>query len=238
MNNEVTITVRANNPHELADMLRALAREMGQGVENVTRAVVNEDQTEATLHVQQEQEQPKRGRGRPKKDQTDGADGTLGPVVSDGRPDGPASGAGLGSGNGSGGNGSGGSGASGTDSNLGAAHGSQDHGADTDSGTADTAAGVVAGGAGPADSDARTDTPDGAAAGQGQGIVSDLTPTGARDKAIADMMGFFGNNPKNMSDITKLQTKYGVRMFKEVPDERAHEFYADVKLLLSGSPAA
>lgn len=68
--------------------------------------------------------------------------------------------------------------------------------------------------------------------------VSDLTPDAARADAIKRLQTFFGKNPNNMSVIAKLQTKYGVKMFSEVPDDKAHAFLADAKLIESGvSPA-
>lgn len=69
-------------------------------------------------------------------------------------------------------------------------------------------------------------------------VVSDLTPEKARTQAIEQLQQFFGRNPNNMSEITKLQQKYGVKLFKDVTEDRAAEFLADVKLLTSGNAVA
>lgn len=68
--------------------------------------------------------------------------------------------------------------------------------------------------------------------------VEDLTPETAREQGISEVQIFFGKNPNAMPDIKRLQTKYGVKKFQEIGDDRAHEFLADVKLLMSGNPVA
>jgi hypothetical protein len=68
--------------------------------------------------------------------------------------------------------------------------------------------------------------------------VTNLTPADAREKAIAILQDLYANKANVMPEITKLMVKYGVKMFKEVPDNRAHELLADAKLLASGSPTS
>ena len=68
--------------------------------------------------------------------------------------------------------------------------------------------------------------------------MTKLTPADAREKAIAILQDLYANKANVMPEITKLMVKYGVKMFKEVPDNRAHELLADAKLLASGSPTS
>lgn len=68
--------------------------------------------------------------------------------------------------------------------------------------------------------------------------VADLSPEEARKRGIDEMQAYFGKNPGAMEHIKKLQTKYGVKMFQEIPDAQAHSFLADAKLLVSGAQEA
>lgn len=68
--------------------------------------------------------------------------------------------------------------------------------------------------------------------------VADLSPEDARKSGIEEMQRYFGRNPNAMPEIKRLQTKYGVKMFQDIPDDQAHAFLADVKLLVSGSAQA
>lgn len=83
--------------------------------------------------------------------------------------------------------------------------------------------------------DKQPDTPV-ASASQNVNAPVDLSPKEAIEKGLALMITAFGASPKDMGPIQRLQTKYGVRMFKDVPEQRALEFYADAKLIANGSP--
>ncbi len=65
--------------------------------------------------------------------------------------------------------------------------------------------------------------------------VVDLTPAEAREKGIREMQTYFGANPEAMPVIRDMQSKFGVKMFSDIPDNQALDFYADVKLLVSGN---
>lgn len=145
---------------------------MGRANVEVNGLAVNEDQTVAEVQVGGE---PKRGRGRPAKNQVPAAQDNL-DQVAEAAPETPA--------------------------------------------------------------DTPTPAPSAAPAPANANVVEDLTPEKARETAIAKLQQFFGKSPNNMGEITRLQTKYGVKLFKEVGDDRAAEFLADVQLLVAGTPAA
>jgi len=65
-----------------------------------------------------------------------------------------------------------------------------------------------------------------------------LTPAEAREQGIRELQMFMAREPSAMKNITDLQQKFAVKLLKDVPDDRSAEFLADVKLLVSGSPAA
>jgi accessory colonization factor AcfC len=69
-------------------------------------------------------------------------------------------------------------------------------------------------------------------------VVQDMTPAQAREAGIKEIQDFFSANPHAMPIITKLTDKFGVKYFKDITDDRAHEFYADVKLVVAGSADA
>jgi uncharacterized membrane protein len=70
-----------------------------------------------------------------------------------------------------------------------------------------------------------------------EGVVTDMTPAQARTEAIRLVTDFYASTPNAMPQITKVQTKYGVTKFGDVPDEKAHSLLADVRLLAAGALA-
>jgi len=83
------------------------------------------------------------------------------------------------------------------------------------------------------DTDAVEDNQEEAAA---KGVVSDMTADQAREKAILETQKFFAQQPNALPRISKLQQKYGVNKFAEIKDAQAHDFLADVLLLVNGTP--
>jgi hypothetical protein len=73
---------------------------------------------------------------------------------------------------------------------------------------------------------------------EASGVVTDMPPAAARDKGIAEMQQYFGTNPNAMPTLSKLQAKYKVKMFSEIPDGQATDFLADVLLIVNGTPDA
>ena len=65
-----------------------------------------------------------------------------------------------------------------------------------------------------------------------------LTSAEARTKGIEMVQKHFAANPDSLPAITQMTQKYGVRHFADVPDEKAHEFLADVAMLANGTAAA
>lgn len=65
--------------------------------------------------------------------------------------------------------------------------------------------------------------------------LKEKTPGQARDEAVKLMQDHFAKNPHSMPEISKLQTKYGVRKFQEIDDARAVDLLADVMLLIAGA---
>lgn len=68
-------------------------------------------------------------------------------------------------------------------------------------------------------------------------VVTDMAPAQARGESIKLMQAHYAKHPNCMLQITQLQAKYGVKMFSEVADDKAHAFLADVRLLIAGTPA-
>lgn len=68
-------------------------------------------------------------------------------------------------------------------------------------------------------------------------VVSDLTPEQARTQAIKTAQKFYSENPNALPQIAKLQQKFGIKMFSEVSDDRAHDLLADILLVANGTPA-
>lgn len=62
-----------------------------------------------------------------------------------------------------------------------------------------------------------------------------LSPAKAREEGIRALQIYFGQNPGNMDVITRLQTKYGVKLFAEISDEQASAFHADALLVAAGN---
>lgn len=72
-----------------------------------------------------------------------------------------------------------------------------------------------------------------------ENVVADLTPAKALEAANKMMQEFFlKDGDAAMKHVTKLQAKYGVRQFADVPEAKAHEFLADVRLATSGAAQA
>ena len=65
--------------------------------------------------------------------------------------------------------------------------------------------------------------------------VTDMTPEQARNDAIERLQKVYAKNPNQMDSIKKLQSDYGVTMFSDVPDDKAHAFLADVKMIEAGA---
>lgn len=71
--------------------------------------------------------------------------------------------------------------------------------------------------------------------------VTDLSPVEARNRGIAELQQHFAQNPgalpTAMPAFAFLNKKYGVTQYSDVPDDKAHAFYADAKLLIAGALA-
>jgi len=65
-----------------------------------------------------------------------------------------------------------------------------------------------------------------------------LAPNEARDKGIEMVTQFFAADPAHLGQIQTLSTKYGVKHFKDVPDDKAATFYADVIAMANGTASA
>lgn len=72
--------------------------------------------------------------------------------------------------------------------------------------------------------------------------VGALTPTGARDAATAAMQARFASDPQAMNTllpaIQSICAKYGVAEFKDIPDDKALAFHADIQMALAGTYVA
>lgn len=68
--------------------------------------------------------------------------------------------------------------------------------------------------------------------------VADMDPATARKQGIDMMQAFFSENPDKMPALTKLQKEFGVAKFVEIPDDKALDFLAEVKLIVSGAAHA
>lgn len=68
--------------------------------------------------------------------------------------------------------------------------------------------------------------------------VSDLSPADALKQGIDQMQAFFMEKPDRMPMLTKLRDQFGVTKFADIPDARAHDFLAEVKLIVSGAAHA
>lgn len=65
------------------------------------------------------------------------------------------------------------------------------------------------------------------------GDTEDLSKV--RDEAIQKLTEHFGKNPTAISDLAALQKKFGVRLFKDIADDRVAEFAQDAHMLVNGS---
>lgn len=78
------------------------------------------------------------------------------------------------------------------------------------------------------------DPPDEQPAEEVEGAVSDLPPKEAREQAINKVQAYFAVNPGGIDQLNKLTSKYGVKKFADVADDKANALLADVLLLVSG----
>jgi len=70
-------------------------------------------------------------------------------------------------------------------------------------------------------------------------LVQDMTPQDTKEQANKLMQDFFlKDGERAMGEVTKLQAKYKVKQFSDVPLDRASEFLADVKLATSNNSEA
>jgi hypothetical protein len=90
-----------------------------------------------------------------------------------------------------------------------------------------------------------TETGDGAAA---LGLVSppvaladpqtaELSPADARTKGIEMVQKHYVTHPASLPAITAIQTKFVVAQFSAIADDKAHQFLADVMMLVNGTGA-
>jgi hypothetical protein len=66
------------------------------------------------------------------------------------------------------------------------------------------------------------------------GLVKEMTPDEARETAIREIQAHFAQHPTCFGEIQTMQKKYGVKMFADVPDGKAHALLADVRLVVGG----
>ncbi|GKT33494.1 putative multi-domain containing protein, partial [Aduncisulcus paluster] len=90
----------------------------------------------------------------------------------------------------------------------------------------------------PADGDAADGQAEAPPVEHNENVVQDLSPQDARTKAISAMQKHFAANPNSMPAIAKLQQKFGIKQFSEIPDDRAHDLLADVLLIVNGTGEA
>ena len=64
--------------------------------------------------------------------------------------------------------------------------------------------------------------------------VDDHAPDKAREEGIKTLQSHMSENPGDIPKIKQLQDKYMVGMLSAVPDDKAHAFLADAKLVVAG----
>jgi hypothetical protein len=66
-------------------------------------------------------------------------------------------------------------------------------------------------------------------------VVKAMDPAEMRQKGTDMLMKLFNQDPAKMEVLRRLQAKFGVKMFKDIPDDRAQEFYNDALLAANGT---
>lgn len=66
-------------------------------------------------------------------------------------------------------------------------------------------------------------------------VVKDKSPAEMRSEATMMLMALFNRDAANATVLRKLQAKFGVKKFDEIPDNRAQEFYQDALLATNGT---
>jgi len=66
-------------------------------------------------------------------------------------------------------------------------------------------------------------------------VVTELTPAEMRQKGSDMLLAMFNRDPTTQPILTKVQNKYGVRRYSEIPDDKAQEFYNDALLAANGT---
>lgn len=71
-----------------------------------------------------------------------------------------------------------------------------------------------------------------------ESTATDDDPAKLRVDAINKLTAWFGMNPGEMGKLQQLQAKYGVKLFKDIPDDKVRDFAQDAHLLVSGASDA
>lgn len=67
-------------------------------------------------------------------------------------------------------------------------------------------------------------------------VVGDTEDMGKlRQEAIDKLTAWFGRNPNEIGSLNKLQAKFGVKMFKDIPDDQVPAFAQEAHMLASGN---
>lgn len=66
-------------------------------------------------------------------------------------------------------------------------------------------------------------------------VVKDLTPAEMRQKGSDMLLAMFNRDPTTSGVLSKIQKKYAVGKFSEIPDDKAQEFYNDALLAANGT---
>lgn len=66
-------------------------------------------------------------------------------------------------------------------------------------------------------------------------VKKELTPAEMRTQGSDMLMQLFNRDPSKLPDLKKIQTKYGVKKFGDIPDDKAQAFYADAMLIANGT---
>lgn len=66
-------------------------------------------------------------------------------------------------------------------------------------------------------------------------VVKTMTPAEMRTAGSDMLMVLFNREPASLSTIKDIQAKFGVKMFSDIPDDKAQEFYNDALLAANGT---
>jgi hypothetical protein len=66
-------------------------------------------------------------------------------------------------------------------------------------------------------------------------VVKQMTPAEMRSAGSDMLMVLFNREPASLTKIKDIQAKFGVKMFSDIPDDRAQEFYNDALLTANGT---